>query len=175
MKVPTRSRQLAVAAVLLLFSLFGIGRHLHAIGDDLSSSYIGCRLVAEGQSTHLFAHDSKLFNVENDPAWIDSAEAGSFPEDGMLHPYVQTPLWAWSLRPLCEHTTFPQFSRIFVVLFMLATSATIWLVARYWTNSFCILFARGKFLADGLYAHMEPASVPESSHLFAKRIHSLQL
>ena len=133
MNRPNRSHQVAIAAILLFFTGLGLLRHLHQNGDDLSSSYIGCRLVAEGQEAHLFAHEPVFFDQEKDPAWIRSAVAGSFSEGGRLHPYVQTPLWAWSLQPLCEHTSFPFFSRIFVLLIMVCLSATVWLAARYWT------------------------------------------
>ena len=129
-----RNYQLAVLAVLSVFAAVMIGRHWDVAGTDLSSSYVGCRILANHQGTHLFAHDDDLFNVEEDPVWVATAERTNFAPIEDLHPYVQTPLWAWSLQPLCTHTDFPEFDHIFLVAFMLSISALIWLCARYWTR-----------------------------------------
>ncbi len=133
MTSPSRPRQIAVFAVLLVFTVFGTVRHLDVTGQDLSSSYFGCRIIAEGQSPHLFAHDAVNFSLEKDPVWIAIAKKVNFAPLGLLHPYVQTPLWGWSLEPVCERTNFTQFCQIFVLIFMLTTTGTIWLTARYWT------------------------------------------
>ncbi|WP_344686968.1 glycosyltransferase family 87 protein [Terriglobus aquaticus] len=123
--------------MLLLFTLFGVVRHLHytAIGEDLSSSYVGCRLLAEGQGSHLYSHDPQVFSKVLDPVWNETADRAQFAPLSRLHPYVQTPLWAWSLEPLCMHTTFPQFCDVFLVLVMLSLAGMIWLVVRYWAPS----------------------------------------
>ncbi len=134
MPKPSRRTHLAVLAVLLAFAVLGFVRHIGVVAPDLSSSYVGCRLVADGESAHLFAHDSILFNAELDPAWLATAQHAHFAPLSLLHPYVQTPLWAWSLRPLCEHTDFPHFSLVFIALFLLATCATLWLAARFWST-----------------------------------------
>lgn len=156
-----------VALVLLLFSLFAIVRHLDVRGEDLSSSYIGCRILAAGDSGRLYSHDPSLFNVVADPLWAETAIRSGFSPHGQLHPYVQTPLWAFALGPLCTHASFPVFNRIFLVITILCFSATIWLTARYWTPR---LFHPGwiALICTGLYI-----SAPFRYALFLTQTHIL--
>ena len=104
-------------------------------GDDLSSSYVGCRLMSAGSApAHLYKHDGTDFSaIGADDAWQAAADAGDF--KGYLHPYVQTPLWAFALEPLCTRTNFLTFKKIFAALTMLSFAGSIWLVARCWTPS----------------------------------------
>ena len=126
----SRNKQPLILLVLFLFTAFWVAHHLNVVGDDLSSSYFGCQIVAHGEGTHLYSHDPVLFDVVGDPLWTATAhQAGYF---GLLHPYVQTPLWAYSLRPLCTSLRYSAFNKLFLVLAMLSFAATIWLVARYW-------------------------------------------
>lgn len=125
----------AILAVLVLFVFVGSILYRHANGQDLASSYVGSRLLATGQAQHLFSHDAQDFSeIGDDDTWTDVAEGGGF--FGFLHPYVQTPLWAYVLQPLCRRVSFLTFNHIFVVLNMLTFAATFWLVAKYWTRSF---------------------------------------
>ncbi len=121
-----------VALVLLLFTLTTVFLHRHAVGEDLGSSYVGCRLVAAGQASHLYSHSVTIFSNVPDPLWKSIGRAAHFAPLGLLHPYVQTPLWAYSLQPLCTRMDFRAFFFIFLVLASAAMAATIWLAARYW-------------------------------------------
>ena len=126
------------AAILLILGLFvgyGYGRYKDDPGDDLASSYVGSRLLAEGLGSHLFHYDRVSFaEIGEDDTWTVVAKQGHF--EGFLHPYVQTPLWAWMLEPLCRRISFPAFNRIFTMLTMLSFAGGIWLTARYWARSF---------------------------------------
>ncbi len=135
MNEPSRTLKLKVALVLLLFTLAGTWRYHTALGEDLSSSYVGCRVLAQGQSDHLYAHDSEIFSMVRDPLWNSIAEQAGFAPLALLHPFVQTPLWAYLLRPVCTHTQFRPFAYLFVLLAMLSFSGTVWLVTRYWATS----------------------------------------
>ncbi len=119
--------------VLLLFVLAGCVRFRDEGGEDLSSSYVGCRLVATGSTGVLYAHDADNFADVGDltGTWERLGKQGGF--HGYLHPYVQTPMWAYMLQPLCDHTSFRTFERIFLLLTMLALAGSVWLIARYWT------------------------------------------
>lgn len=132
------SRPAQWAAILLVLGLFvgyGYGRYKENSGDDLASSYVGSRLLSQGLSTHLFHYDPVSFaEIGEDDTWTVVAREGHF--YGYLHPYVQTPLWAWALEPLCRHVSFPTFNRIFTLLTMLSFAGGIWLTAKYWAPSF---------------------------------------
>lgn len=120
--------------ILILLALFvGLGytRFTSDNGDDLAASYIGCRLIASDDSAHLYAHDPQDFSdVGDDDEWQGAADESHF--ESLLHPYVQTPLWAWSLQPLCTRLYFPAFNHLFTVLALISFAALIWLVARAW-------------------------------------------
>jgi hypothetical protein len=126
------SRSVQVFLVLLLFTVGCTWKKRHAVGEDLSSSYVGCRIVAAGQGSHLYAHDPVVFSIVRDPMWNTIADRAGFAPLGLLHPYVQTPLWAFSLEPVCTRTTFRTFCHLFLLLTMLCTAGTIWLITRYW-------------------------------------------
>lgn len=104
-------------------------------GEDLASSYVGCRLLVSGQADHLYSYDPVSFDeIGDDDTWQNVADATGF--TGELHPYVQTPLWAYSLQPLCRHVRWTGFFRTFTLLSMLSLAGCLWLVAKYWTPSF---------------------------------------
>ena len=136
-----RTNTLLILVVLLLFSSWGVARHLHMYGEDLASSYVGCRLLAAGEGSHLYSHDSRIFSVVGDGAWYAMAQRSGYTALQYLHPYVQTPLWAWSLQPICTRMNFRPFCDGFIAVFMICTSALLFLVARYWTPA---LFHPGK-------------------------------
>jgi hypothetical protein len=141
---------LRVALVLLLFGAIAVVRNLHVSGSDLEPSYLGCRVIADGAQGHLYNHDPILFNHVYDPAWIVAQTEGRIDPGYGAPPYVQTPLWAWSLQPLCTHMRYGVFKVIFLVLTALGLIAMIWLVAGHWTPR---LFYPGwvALLCVGLY------------------------
>jgi len=124
---------LRVALVLLVFALIAVARHAHVSGSDLGPSYLGCRVMADGAQGHLYNHDPILFNHVYDPAWVVAQVEGQMGAGYGAPPYVQTPLWAWSLQPMCTHMRYGIFKEIFLVLMMLCLAATMWLVAGHWT------------------------------------------
>ncbi len=125
-------KQWGVLALLVAFIVAGTAVFWNTDGQDLASSYVGCRLVATGNIGALYTHDSDNFADVGDMTgtWQRLGAQGNF--HGYLHPYVQTPLWAYALQPLCNRTSFPVFQRIFLVLTMLALAGTVFLVGRYW-------------------------------------------
>lgn len=124
----------AVLLLLVFFVLAGTSGNVTATGDDLAASYVGCRLLAQGQGNKLYAHDPEKFDVVGSAAWDITAVKGHV--SGALHPYVQTPLWAYLLQPVCTAVTFGKFNALFVLLAMVALAGTLWLVARHWAPSF---------------------------------------
>ena len=121
-------------ALLAIFVAAGTVRFWNADSQDLASSYVGCRLIADGHPEALFNYDPDNFaGIGPGTIWQRVAAQGGF--HGFIHPYVQTPLWGYALQPLCTQTSFPVFSRVFLLLVMFSFAATIWLIARYWTPS----------------------------------------
>lgn len=120
-------------AILAVFIVAGTVHFWNQPGEDLASSYVGCRLVATGHTDVLYAFDSENFADVGDltGTWERLAKAGGF--HGYLHPYVQTPLWGYVLQPLCDHTGFRTFERVFLVLVLFSLAGVVWLVGHYWT------------------------------------------
>ena len=126
-----RANRLAVLGMLLAFVVAGLVRFRDVDGDDLAAGFVGCRLVAAGQAQHLYAHDPVDFAaIGPDDPWQAAADAGGF--TGFLHPYVQTPLWAWALQPLCLHTKFARFRSVFETMELLSFAGLMLLVAWMW-------------------------------------------
>ncbi len=134
-KLPNKVQMILNMLIVTIFIIWGYQKYSGdtGSGDDLSSSYIGCRLVTSGQAlAHLYAHDPVDFSaIGPDNVWESTAVQGNF--TGYLHPYVQTPLWAYLLRPACTRMTFLHFKKLFAVLTLASFALTIWLFARYWT------------------------------------------
>jgi len=103
-------------------------------GDDLSSSYIGCLLISQGNIENLYDHHAQLFHVVDSRAWDALAAQVGF--SGFLHPYVQIPLWAWLLQPLCSTLSFNAFSILFLALNLLSLVIILELCLRCWTPGF---------------------------------------
>lgn len=128
------STRWATVVVLAIFVVLGYLCFRDQSSEDLASSYVGCRLIASGHTAELFTFDTDNFaDIGPAPQWHAIAKLGNV--FGYLHPYVQTPLWGFGLEPLCMHTQFWQFSRVFLVLVLLCFAASIYLVARFWTPS----------------------------------------
>lgn len=135
MMLPVRSYAVQKRLYLyLLFVAYGLIRFWGSPGDDLSSSYVGCRLLSSGAGDHLYDFHPELFHVVDTPAWLGIAQSAHF--KGFLHPYVQTPLWAWILNPLCTPLEFGPFSDIFLCAALLSLVAIVEIVARAWAGSF---------------------------------------
>jgi hypothetical protein len=125
------AQRLAIYTAFIVYSLLNF---LGVPGDDISSSYIGCRLLASTESSHLYDFHPELFHVVDTASWISAAADARFA--GFLHPYVQTPLWAWMLQPLCTNLAFDTFSTIFLFVASLSLVVTIEIVARAWAGNF---------------------------------------
>lgn len=123
-----------LALLLGVFVLSGTLFYSEAPGDDLAPTFIGCRLLAQGQGDELYSHDSNRFDRVESDAWRAQALAAHI--RAPVHPYVQTPLWVFMLQPLCTAVTFATFKIIFVVLALAALAGMLWLVARYWASYF---------------------------------------
>lgn len=150
----TPADHLRVLAVLVVLFLLAFARYFHAPGDDLAVSYLGCRLIANHQTQFLYSYDPDTFSdvAQDDTAWQEQADQTNF--DGFIHPYVQTPLWAWSLQPLCTRVDFPAFDALFCALCLGSFFATAWLVARFWTPDLLNPVALGLLLL--VFSRSEP-------------------
>jgi len=125
-----------IALIFLSYIAISVIYYRSVPGDDLSSSYIACRLLIEGEVEHLYSFDPEYFHIIDDPVWIETARKTSF--HGFLHPYVQTPLWAYVLQPLCKITNFQTFNLLFLIINFFSIVAIIWLVAHHWAPSFLV-------------------------------------
>jgi hypothetical protein len=121
-----------VLFVLLIFVLVAFLRNLHVAGSDLTPSYLACRIMVDGEQSHLYNHDPVLFNHLSDPAWTAAAVEGGIGAVSNVPPYVQTPLWAYSLEPLCTHLSYARFVKLFLFLELMCFAAVLWIIARYW-------------------------------------------
>jgi hypothetical protein len=122
--------------LILLLTAAAILRFDGAGGTDASASYVACRLVFTGESTHLYAYDPVWYNLVSDPAWDHVVQTMGFPPNMLLSPFVQTPLWPYVLQPLCATTSFVLFNHIFAAVLALCFVGLIWLTGRYWAPRF---------------------------------------
>jgi hypothetical protein len=129
----------------IAFVICSLVRLLHVPAPDLATSYIGCRLLANGGSSHLYDFHPELFDVVNTSAWVNTATNAQIV--GHLHPYVQTPLWAWALQPVCTRLTFSAFTIIFLAVALVSLMVTIEIVARAWAGKFLSYLPLGLLLA----------------------------
>ncbi|HEY0914140.1 MAG TPA: hypothetical protein VGE22_04650, partial [Solimonas sp.] len=128
------SRTSLRVALYAMLIAYGMIRFAGSPGDDLSSSYVACHLMADGGQAHLYDHHPERFHVVDSPAWTDKAREIRF--EGFLHPYVQTPLWAWALQPLCTSLDYGSFSTLFLFLALFSIALMIELAARFWAPRF---------------------------------------
>lgn len=117
-----------------LFILCNLFFYWDVQGDDLSSSYIACNLLINKQSGALYEHNQKNFSAIESPVWLDVAKSREVV--GYLHPYVQAPLWAFALKPLCGSMYFPVFNHLFLSISFVAIAVFIWLAAYMWAPLF---------------------------------------
>lgn len=103
-------------------------------GSDLLPSFVACRLLAAGEAGHLYDFHPQRFELVESSAWLRTAAEVGY--SGVVHPYVQTPLLAWVLRPLCASMDFVQFKLVFAALSGLACVALVAMVARSWASRF---------------------------------------
>ena len=129
-KIRLRSRLLVYAA----FVLFWMFLYSSPPGDDLSSSYIACKLIEEGDWASVYDYHPKLFHVVDSDAWHQAAKQADF--KGFLHPYVQIPLWAWMLQPLCASLKFQSFSLLFLAVNLISFVFMVEFAARFWAKNF---------------------------------------
>jgi len=127
--VGQRHKHFAAFSILLVFALISSFLWRNSPGDDLSSAYMACRLMASHQDASLYAHDPERFHIVRDEQWTKTADETGF--KGFLHPYVQIPLWAAALHPLCTSMSFPTFNSVFVFVSALSVSALIFVSARF--------------------------------------------
>ncbi len=123
------SEKWVIAALLGVFVFFGFMIFRNGPGDDLASSYIACRLIAEGHEASVYRYHPVWFSMVDDFRWIMTAQATGFTSN--LHPYVQIPLWSMMLDPLCTRMNFASFHHLFVFLELLAVVGTVWITVRF--------------------------------------------
>ena len=58
-----------------IFIIFGTIFYRHASGDDLSSSYIACKLFEYKEISHLYDYDPVLFHIIKSDIWEKTATA----------------------------------------------------------------------------------------------------
>ena len=85
-------------------------------------------------ATDVFAHDPVHFSDLSSDLWSQLAARQGYTIE--LHPYVQTPLWAWSIQPLCTTLGFTAFRTLFLVLGLLSLIGMVEIAARAWAPSF---------------------------------------
>jgi hypothetical protein len=98
---------------------------------DLTAGYVAGRLVATGHESHIY--DQADHDTMHDPhsAWAQAAAAGGI-RDGVVTPYVQTPLYAWFVSGLAGRVDFAAFRHIFLILAAISSAALIFVSALQW-------------------------------------------
>ena len=131
----SKSRRTTIRGVLavgLLFSLAVLVKARRSQAFDLQPSYVGCRVLAAGEGTHLYSHSTVQFDKFRDSEW-DSLAGGTAVGNRYTGPtYVQTPLWAWLLRPACTVLSWEIFRYLFISIIVLAMCGLVYIVARCW-------------------------------------------
>lgn len=135
-----------------IFIIFGTILYRHASGDDLSSSYIACKLFEYKEISHLYDYDPVLFHIIKSDIWEKTARTAHFL--GTMHPYVQTPLWGYSLQPICASINFFWFKIIFLFLSLFSISIMMEITALLWAPQF--LSPRLMLCALGCMLFTEP-------------------
>lgn len=122
------------ALILGFFVVVNAGAHRGGFSEDLASSYLACKLILSGQSEHIYDYHPAYYSRVGSKVWAEEARSLSTPV--RLHPYVQLPLWAFILTPLCSTLGLDVFSTLFLVLEFSALAGIVVLVARMWAPQF---------------------------------------
>ena len=96
-----------------------------APSNDLTSVYLGARLLDEGLGDHLYAHDPVLFVRVDDAEWARVAAATDV--GPVYHPYVHIPLVAAAAVPAATRLSFGTMSRVMLLANLLAMALAVWL------------------------------------------------
>ncbi len=101
-------------------------------GWDLTASFVAARLVGtqHGQAIYQLADPARP--VQPNALWIGTAQQGGI-ADGLVTPYVQTPIWAWLLSPLATHMRFAVFKAVFAAILALSAIVMLQTAARQWS------------------------------------------
>ncbi len=163
--LPILNKRLLTLLLYLGFIVSNFAYYHDSYGVDLSSSYIGCQVLATDQAEHLYSYDNVHFNKVGDPVWKNIAQ-----EKGYVYnypPYVQTPLWAYALQPLCSVMDFQTFNLIFLLIELISIVFIIWLVADLWAPR----FKQPLYLAIALF--LVAISIPFRYTLFLNQTHPI--
>ncbi|SEG45821.1 Protein of unknown function [Bryocella elongata] len=144
----TRGRNLFLT-VLLLLGFICICSYLswNSGFSDLAPEYLAARFLATGRADHLYVLDPGQFNV-TDPVWLSEWHRLGYAYSPA--PFVQTPLLAWALEPVCTRHSYLWLAHVVTVLSLVASAAILWMIASRWAPRFlapgpmllaCILLA----------------------------------
>jgi hypothetical protein len=104
-------------------------------GTDLASGYFACQLIANDHLDAVYSRDQQQFNMLSfSQEWLTAIEQDGSALEQMPNPYVQIPLWAAMLQPLCTTLKYPEFLNLFGLLSALAMCLMVWLCFRELTN-----------------------------------------
>lgn len=128
---------LARYVVYAVFCIAGFLEYTTWDGQDLASTFFACQLVARHAGADVFAYDPVIFSDQPSQLWAQLAADQNFPI-AKLHPYVQTPLWAWALQPTCTGLSWPAFKSLFTALGLISVVGMIEIAARAWAPKFLV-------------------------------------
>lgn len=129
----TASREPWLRAALWLTFFFS-SLSFYSTGSDLAPFYLGCRLVSNGESSHLYDHDPEQFNLLPSAIW--RAEALKTDYFGNLHPYVQAPLLVRVLEPVCTTLSFESFLLVFKTAIVVSLAVIVNLISKNYAPQF---------------------------------------
>src|SRR3954470_6479876 len=91
---------LAAAAAAVFFAWVMLGSASLGGGYDLAPVVISGRIVAAGQTDHLYAQDPRFYNFVSDEAFRAAARDAGFTREPT--PFVYPPIVAFAMRPLAS-------------------------------------------------------------------------
>lgn len=113
------------------FLAYNIVHWWSAPGDDWSAIWVAAAMVAGGRSDLLYTIDPQRFTDLGDPAtWL--AFASQVGREGIGHPYVHEPGFAYALSPFAGPGTWGLSLHVLLVLNVVAVLGTVWVVGRIW-------------------------------------------
>ena len=158
---PRRLRSLVHAA----FIAYVVTACMAFPGWDLTASYVAGRLAGTGQIQAIYDLRNAPDGVMP-PAWQQAARQGGI-TDGVVTPYVQTPLWAWVVAPLATLLPFAVYKAVFAGLLAAATLVVLAAATRQWAPGLAGTGAQAMLLAALVL------SVPFSQTLVLSQPHIL--